>query len=190
MKRFSFIALVFLAGALLVNGCADLSETPELIPEEERRQLATQEFEDALITQTNDGETSFVLTAPFVERYDFQKQAKLSGGIEVTFYKGGQPSSHLTAERGEVLRDGNELFAEGNVVVDTDSGMVIYTPRLKWTESDGMIRSDTIVTIVTQWDSLHGTGLIASEDLQYRRILHPTGVSRRNVKKTKTESSD
>ena len=105
----------------------------------------------------------------------------MSGGIKVDFYKNGMPGSYLTAEEGEVLRDGNELRANGNVVLETDSGMVIYTPRLNWTRSDGMIHSDTSVTIVTQWDTLQGTGLIASEDLNYRRILHPTGVSRRNL---------
>lgn len=167
--------------AVAAAGCSNLGGTVDLAPDEVRGAMPTQEFNDVTITHTDKGLITFVVQAPRLERFQKPSRAVLSGGIRVRFYDEGRPGSVLTAERGEVRDNGRELLAEGHVVVDTDSGTVIKTPRLTWRREDELIRSDTVVTIITRWDTLYGTGLIASQDLRRRRILQPKGVSRRAI---------
>lgn len=169
-----------LAGLLAV-GCADLSDNTELAEQDVRYSLPTQEFQTVEMVHTDKGQDVFLLRAPHLDRYGNQDRAELYGGISIDFFKNGQPSSHLTADSGVVLKNGNELRGIGHVVVTTDTGTTILTPRMTWTRQDGLIKSDTIVTIITEYDTLHGTGLVATDDLKKRRILHPTGVSTRAV---------
>lgn len=171
-----------LAG-LLAIGCADLSDDVNLTDEKFRDALPTQEFGGVEMIRTDKGEKTFVLRADTLDQYGNQNRAELYGGIQIDFFKEGRVSSHLTADSGVVLKNGDELRGIGNVVVTTDTGTTILTPRMKWTRVDGLITSDTIVTIITEYDTLHGTGLIATDDLKKRRILDPTGVTTRSVKR-------
>jgi len=166
--------------AWFVVGCADVDDEARLAEAEVRDSMPTQEFDDVEMVQTKNGEIQFVLHAPRLERYDKMDRALFYGGIDVQFYEKGRVTSTLTADRGEVLDGGDDLLAIGNVVVVSDTGSTILTPRLRWSREEAEITSDTVVTIITDLDTLYGTGLIASEDLKYRKVLHPTGVTYRS----------
>ena len=167
-----------------------MSEQREMVSEEVRDALPTQEFQDVEIIHTKSGKIAFILHAPRVDRYDRQNRAAFYGGVEVDFYEEGEPTSHMTADRGEVLGGGSALYAVGNVIIRADNGTLILTPKLRWSRDEELIRSDTIVTIITEWDTLTGTGLIASQDLKNKRILQPTGVSLRAVQYDQQDSED
>lgn len=177
------VGTAVLAGILLI-GCADLSDDTQLAEERVRDSLPTQEFTNVEMIHTNEGVKQFLLRAPHLDQYGNQKRAELYGGITIDFFKEGRVTSHLTSDSGVVLRNGDELKGIGNVVVTTDTGTTILTPRMTWTRKDHLITSDTIVTIITEYDTLHGTGLVATDDLKKRRILQPTGVTTRTVSRT------
>lgn len=183
VRRMVLILLI----AAIMTGCAEVDTGKELAPREVRLQIPNQVFDDVTLRQTNDGSVSFVLKAPKLYRWDKRNQAVLKGGIQVDFYKDNRVASFLTADSGEVLAGGKELYARGNVVVETDSGTVIKSPRLFWMKVDGLIRSDTTVVVYTKWDTLRGKGLIATQDLKNRKILQPEGISWRSKKE---ESDD
>lgn len=188
-RRFGWLRGVLtavVAGVTLVS-CAKIDETQRLAEPEVRDALPTQEYTDVELVHRQNGQVRFVMRAPVLNQYEKLNKAMLSGGIEVEIYQDGQRSSRLTAERGEVLNEGNTMRAIGNVVVTTDTGTTILTPRLQWERASGLITSDTTVTIVTELDTLHGTGLEATEDLKQRRILEPTGVSLRSVREEEQE---
>ncbi|GBE29873.1 lipopolysaccharide-assembly, LptC-related [bacterium BMS3Bbin04] len=174
------ISIFFVIVAGLV-GCVDIESEGELAEDELRWGLPSQEFEDVILTHSKSGEILFKLTAPHFDRYDRKDKALFYGGIEILFYEDGEVTSRLTSERGEVLHDGEELIALGNVVVETDTGTTILTPRLRWEKETKLITNDTTVTIITDYDTLYGTGLIATDDLKNKRIINPTGVSYRGV---------
>jgi LPS export ABC transporter protein LptC len=161
-------------------GCVEIDSETELAEDEVRWGLPSQEFEDVTLVYSNAGEKNFQLTAPHLDRFDRKERAFFYGGIEILFYEEGEISSELTSESGEVLRDGEELIAIGNVVVTTDTGTTILTPRIRWDRETKMITNDTTVTIITEYDTLRGTGLIATDDLKMKRIINPTGVSHRS----------
>ncbi|MFH0882918.1 MAG: LPS export ABC transporter periplasmic protein LptC [bacterium] len=175
-----FLASAILAG-ILATGCADVSDDNRLAEAEVRDSMPTQEFENVEMAQTHDGDLQFILKAPRLDRYDKLDRAIFYGGIRIQFFEKGEESSVLTSDRGEVHAGGDELIALGNVVVTTDTGTTILTPRIKWSRKSGLITSDTVVTIITDYDTLYGTGLIATENLKQRRILQPTGVTHRTV---------
>jgi len=164
-----------------LGGCVEIESETELAEDEVRWGLPSQEFEDVTLVHSQAGEKHFQLTAPHLDRFDRKERALFYGGIEILFFDDGQVSSELTSESGEVLRDGEELIAIGNVIVTTDTGTTILTPRLRWNRDTKMITNDTTVTIITDYDTLHGTGLIATDDLRMKRIINPTGVSHRSA---------
>ncbi len=186
-NRLTYAAILLIV-TLIVAGCSELDQQAELAPLEIRNSVPSQEFFDVEMVHTNRGRISIKLRAPVVHNYEALNRAELKGGVEVDFYRNGVASSFLTADSGEVQGNGSELHAFGNVVVRTDSGMVIMTPAMRWTQRDHLIRSDTIVTIYTQWDTLYGEGLVASDDLRYRRLIHPYGVSHRNLSENDTSA--
>ncbi|MBD3165771.1 LPS export ABC transporter periplasmic protein LptC [bacterium] len=164
----------------LFAGCADLEEDVDLVDPEIRREMPSAEFGNVEITHTVDGEISFVVEAPLVHQHDRTNMTKLFGGIEVDFYEDGHINSHLFADSGVVLQAGRALEAYGNVRVVTDSGMVIETERMNWNKREQLIRSDTLVRVMTEYDTLYGDAMIASDNLEYKRLTNPRGVSHRN----------
>jgi LPS export ABC transporter protein LptC len=169
-----------LIAIVTLSGCVEIDSEGDLAEDEVRWGLPSQEFEDVSLTHSQAGDKLFHLTAPHLDRYDRKERAFFYGGIEIYFYEDGEVSSRLTSESGEVLRDGEELVAIGNVIVTTDTGTTILTPRLRWERDTKLITNDTTVTIITDYDTLHGTGLIATDDLKMKRIINPTGISHRN----------
>jgi LPS export ABC transporter protein LptC len=174
----------------LLSGCADLGEKTEMVGDDVRDSFPTQEFKNIEMLHTKEGELSFKMTSPFLDRYDKDDRAVVYGGVDIKFYKDGEVTSHLTADSGEVYKGGTELRAIGNVIVVSDTGTTILTPELYWNEKEGKIRSDTTVTIYTEMDTLYGTGLIATEDLKERKVLHPTGITFRSIQPEDTTLSD
>ena len=171
-----------LAG-LLLAGCADLSDDTQLAEERYRDALPTQEFKNVEMVHTTDGRKQFLLRAPFLDQYGNQKRAELYGGITIDFFKDGEVSSHLVADSGVVLKNGDELQGIGNVIVTTDT-VTILTHRMHWSRSDHLITGDTTVTTVTEYDTVYGTGFVATDDLKKRRILNPTGISTRTIQRS------
>ncbi|MDP8206740.1 MAG: LPS export ABC transporter periplasmic protein LptC [Candidatus Electryonea clarkiae] len=189
MKSHQNILLsVFICQTAFFYGCTELDEKSLLADREVRKSLASEEFDIAQIIHTAEGETTFVLTAPKIYRYDNTSRAELKGGIHVDFYKSGRITSTLTADEGEVLRDGKELIGIGNVVVETDSGMTIYTEKLTWTERDHMVRSDTTTTLITEFDTLVGSSMVSTDDLKYKRLFDPIGISHRENQSSENDN--
>jgi hypothetical protein len=96
----------------------------------------------------------------------------------------GEHSSVLTADSG-VVKGEDSLIAIGNVVVISDSGVILETERLFWDRMRGGVRSDTAVVLTTETDTLYGDGLISDEGLNNWEIFNPRGKTVRNVKKKK-----
>ncbi len=179
-----FLKVVVFSAVLavgLLTGCADLSDRVEMVGDDVRDSFPKQEFVEIEMLHTKEGELSFRMTAPFLDRYEKNDRSVVYGGVDIKFYKDDEVTSHLTADSGEVYKGGSELRAIGNVIVVSDTGTTILTPELYWNEREGKIRSDTTVTIYTEMDTLYGTGLIATEDLKERKILHPTGITFRSI---------
>lgn len=190
-KRIVLTGFAALLACCVMVGCADVDDNVRMAEDDVRHSYPTQEFSDVEMIHTSEGKDVFRLRAPVLERYDFLDKAVLYPRVEIDFFNDGSVSSTINADTGVVLNEGNELVAIGNVVVTTDTGMTVFSPELRWTRFDHMIRSDTTVILVSEeGDTLRGVGLEASDDLKFRRILQPEGVTFRTVRQDSAEEND
>ena len=93
-----------------------------------------QESWDAQIIFTDSGRVAGVLHAGHIAMYTDRKYTVLDSGITVDFYnEREQHTSVLTARRGRVNDVTNDFEAHDHVVVISDSGTVLKTEDLFWT---------------------------------------------------------
>ncbi len=142
-----------------------------------------QEGWNSRITVTSNGRTSAILQYTHMEKFSKRRETKFDGGIVVDFYNtAGQHTSKLVSERGVLYEETNDVEALGNVVVKSDSGMTVWTQRLRWENARQKIVSNEFVTIATaENDTLHGHGFISDQNLKVWSIRRPSGVSQKKI---------
>lgn len=142
-----------------------------------------QEGWNSRITVTSNGRTSAILQYSHMEKFSKRRETKFDGGIVVDFYNtAGQHTSNLIAERGVLYEENNDVEAVGKVVVKSDSGMTVWTQRLRWENARQKIVSNEFVTIATaENDTLHGHGFISDQNLKVWSIRRPSGVSQKKI---------
>jgi LPS export ABC transporter protein LptC len=145
-----------------------------------------QEGWNSRITVTSNGRTSAILQYTHMEKFSKRRETKFDGGIVVDFYNtAGQHTSNLVSERGVLYEETNDVEALGNVVVKSDSGMTVWTQRLRWENARQKIVSNEFVTIATaENDTLHGHGFISDQNLKVWSIRRPSGVSQKKINLT------
>jgi len=97
-------------------------------------------------------------------------------------------TAHLLCKRAEVDEIKNNLYAYGNVVVISDSGITLYTEQLQWIKDEEKIISDTLVKLVSELDTLTGIGFESDAGLENWVILKPAGVTKRELEEIKKEN--
>ncbi|OPX34915.1 LPS export ABC transporter periplasmic protein LptC [candidate division KSB1 bacterium 4484_188] len=98
------------------------------------------------------------------------------------FYdKDGRHNSVLTADSGLVHNETNNLEAEGNVQVVSDSGIVLQTSKLNWDNKKQKIISEVPVRFTTREDTLIGDSFISGPGLKNYEIRNARGYSRRRI---------
>ncbi|MFP4548301.1 MAG: LPS export ABC transporter periplasmic protein LptC [Fidelibacterota bacterium] len=178
--RSSFVYLLIL---LVFFGCTDFSETEE--PVEDGR-LPQHESWNSTITLSKQGKNTAIVKAGYLAKYSDNKTTYLSDTVYVDFFNdNGYATSHLQSISAEVDESRNNLVAQKNVVVISDSGVTLYTDKLEWDQKKEKILSDTLVTIITDQDTIRGIGLESDAELTNWKIFEPVGVTERKLEKKK-----
>lgn len=174
-KKFFYCSM-----ALMCLGCRSQEQQTVTPPNYEG---PDQEGWNSRITVTSNGRTTAIVQYAHMEKFSKRRETKFDGGIVVDFYNNaGQHTSNLVAERGVLYEDTNDVEALGNVVVKSDSGMTVWTQRLRWENARQKIVSNDFVTIATaENDTLHGQGFIADQNLKVWSIRRPSGVSQKKI---------
>ncbi len=107
----------------------------------------------------------------------------LIGNVEVDFYDDtGSRISILYADTARINEQTNDLNANGNVYVVSDSGYTLSTNRITWNNSYKMIVSEDSVMFTTiEGDTLYGVGFESDSDLEEWRIFKPFGIARKGI---------
>jgi len=128
----------------------------------------------------------FIIQAPRISRHDTEEKMLFKGGIIVDFFdREGLHNAILTSDEGDVYEKKNRLSARGNVVVKSDSGMILLTEELHYLQKDDRVTSDEFVTVITDNDSLTGVGFSAAPDLSDWVILNSSGATWRKLDETR-----
>jgi len=168
--------------ALLVMGCSQLPESQT--SEGGESQTPDRVIWNGRIEVTEGGKLKSVIRAGKISTFEKRKITELDSGVVVDFYnKQGIHSSTLTSQRAKVEEVTDLFMAQGDVEVVSDSGATLRSERLYWDRKERRIRSDTLVIMTTEYDSLRGFDFEAEEDLTSWRLQRPTGQTFRRVGK-------
>ena len=147
--------------------------------------IPDQESWDTEIVITKGEKRQALIETQHLRKYNKEKIVLMDEGVTGYFYDSlGQQSSKLTSERAKIMQTTNDLYASKNVVVESDSGVTLFTDSLKWINETGMVISEVPVRFITrQKDTLYGTSFKSNSNLQNWEIEQPEGVTPRELKK-------
>ena len=109
--------------------------------------------------------------------------ALLVGNVEVDFFgEGGDHISILYSDSAQINEQSNNLNANGNVYVVSDSGYTLTTNKLFWDNRYKMIiAEDSVMFTTTEGDTMYGVGFESDMDLDQWRIFRIYGVTREGL---------
>ena len=170
--------IIVVCGFFVGPGCAEKIK-PSVLGGVSGAALPTQESWNSTVTFTDSGVVKAILKAGHISQYEGSKQTSLDKGVHVDFFdEHGVHSSVLTSETGKVDETTNNLEAIGNVVVVSDSGVVVKTEKLFWDNQRQLIHSEEFVTITSPKENLQGHGFESDQNLKNYKIFRVTGTAK------------
>ena len=111
------------------------------------------------------------------------EMALLVGNVEVDFYSDeGDHISILYSDSAQIDEQNNNLHANGNVYVVSDSGYTLTTNRILWDNPYEMIvAEDSVMFTHSKGDTLYGIGFESDIDLERFKIFRPFGIIRDRI---------
>ena len=169
---------VFVALAIL-TGCEEkVKPSVAVVPQ---AALPSQESWRSTVTFSDSARIKAILWAGHIAVYSAEQFTLLSDSVHVDFYnEQEQHTSLLTARRGKVNDRTEDFDAYDNVVVISDSGTILHTDSLFWTNADRRIRTDAFVDIVSPREHIMGHGMVSDQGLKNYRIFKVTGQATTN----------
>ena len=109
--------------------------------------------------------------------------ALLVGNVEVDFFsEEGDHISILYSDSAQINEQSNNLRANGNVFVVSDSGYTLTTSKIFWDNRYKMIiAEDSVMFTTTEGDTMYGVGFESDIDLDQWRIFRIYGVTREGI---------
>ncbi|HOX86563.1 MAG TPA: LPS export ABC transporter periplasmic protein LptC [bacterium] len=175
MRAFCTAVMAIAIGAALIScsrseqdGYSDNEDTPN-------QPIPSEEGWNSTVRASRRGRVEAVVRYGHMSRFSDQKTLHFDEGIRVDFYNSqGNVSSRLSARAGEMNEQDSWVKAIGNVVVESDTGVTLFTEELFYDQSRAMITSETDVVIATaEGDTLYGEGLESDPQMIHYRIIKP-----------------
>ncbi len=167
LLAFGLIALAF-------AGCEEKIK-PSIVPVVQTV-YPSQESWRSTVTFSDSARIKAILWAGHIAVYGPEQYTLLSDSIHVDFFNDQQQhTSLLTARRGRVNDRTQDFEADDNVIVISDSGTILRTDSLFWSNNDRKIRTDAFVDIVSPTEHIMGHGMVSDQGLKNYRIFRVTG---------------
>ena len=177
MARTAVVVLAVCA-MLLSYGCEEKIK-PSVLGGVSGAAFPSQESWNTTVTFTDSGIVKAILKSGHISAFEGTKQTLLDSGVHVDFFdEHGVHSSVLTSHSGKVDENTNNLEAIGNVVVVSDSGVVVETEKLFWDNQRQLIHSDEFVKITSPKENLQGHGFESDQSLKNYKIFKVTGTAK------------
>ena len=171
--------IVWLILASLFITCGSRGESDNSDSSEE---LIENEIWNPLIILSR--EESRVVTAKAERLFQSSNElALLVGNVEVDFFsEEGDHISILYSDSAQINEQSNNLHANGNVFVVSDSGYTLTTSKILWDNRYKMIiAEDSVMFTTTEGDTMYGVGFESDIDLDQWRIFQIYGVTREGI---------
>ena len=179
--------LLLIIIALLCIGCRS-SEPVKTVTSDMETALPDQELWNSRVIFTQNERISTILQAKYLAVYESAGLTIADSSFTLDMFDSeGRHTTLITADSG-VVKGEDTLMALGNVVVVSDSGMILRTERLIWDRLRKLIVSDTDVVMTSETDTLYGKGLESDEKINNWEIFNPRGTTVRELAKEKSET--
>ncbi len=166
--------LLLFAGLLAWTGCEE--KIRPAVASGPLADLPSQESWNSTVTFTDSARVRAVLWSGHISVYSRLQYTLLEESVRVDFYnEAEQHTSRLTARRGKVNDRTRDFEAYDHVVVVSDSGTVLTTERLFWTNATRRIHTDAYVEITSPTEQIRGHGMESDQSLKNYRIFRVTG---------------
>ena len=111
------------------------------------------------------------------------EMALLVGNVKIDFYNDeGDHISILYSDSARIDERNNNLYANGNVYVVSDSGYTLTTNKILWDNRYEMIvAEDSVMFTHSKGDTLYGIGFESDIDLERFKIFRPFGIARKGI---------
>lgn len=138
------VALLFLAGAILLFGCKGKKSAKE----EDVQNMMTQQSENLRLVYSQNGNLSYRFETPLLERYELAREPYMEfrKGVKVETYNDTTHlvESTLTANYAIFLENQQLWEAKGNVVATNAQGQKLETEQLFWNQKSKRIYSNVV----------------------------------------------
>ena len=129
-------------------------------------------------------EENIIVTAKSDKLYKKSNEmALLVGNVEADFFNElGTHTSILYSDSARINEQSNNLHANGNVIVISDSGYTLTANEILWDNRYRMIiAEDSVMFTTTDGDTLYGVGFESDMDLERWKISKPFGIARDGI---------
>ena len=163
---------------ILLMGC---SESPEEVARRNTSMFNENEIENPKIIISREN-TQIVKAVSNHLMKNGNEDALLTGEVKADFYNElGEHVSILFSDSAKINQLTNNLFATGNVHVESDSGFTLYANTIMWDNQYKLIESkDSVMFTTIQGDTMYGVGFESDMDLTKWKIYKPIGVIQRD----------
>lgn len=133
------------------------------------------------ISITHSGKIRANIKADYLEQYNDKTTISLENNVQIDFYNEEEKLiTTLFADKANINERINFLQATENIIVESDSGVTLYTDTLTWDNEKEIIFTEDSVMITTESnDTLYGLGFQSDMNMERWKILKPRGVTGR-----------
>ncbi len=181
MKRV-YITTSFLIALAVFAACRH--EEPVDLETVKGPEMPDQEIWNSRVKMTHKGDLSAVIHFGHMKRYSKKSLMLFDQGIDIDFYReDGEVGSQLVSDAGEYNQETKNVRAVGNVAVESDSGMTLYTQELFYYQDSERILSQVDVMVCTEeGDTLYGRGFESDAQMTQWEIKSPyDGVAHKGI---------
>lgn len=172
---FQQISIYLIIFVLLFSSCGKEEKISSVENNVKGPQLVINKFS---VTATNAGKVEWIFYARKAVVFE-DKNLIDADEISIDFFldkNEKEISSHLVARKGNVNTKTNDMEAEGNVVLTTESGNKIFTEKVKWFSAAQKFFTEEAVRVEKKDSIVTGVGMEADPNLENVRILKDVKV--------------
>ncbi|MCF7809201.1 MAG: LPS export ABC transporter periplasmic protein LptC [Candidatus Marinimicrobia bacterium] len=159
--------------------CNPVGEDTKEVDQEFGR-VPNQESWNTTVRINSVGKETVQARAAYSAQYEDPQEVVFIGDVQLDFFDlEGNHSSTLSADTGRIDEKRHLFTANGNVYVESDSGMTLATSVLFWHENKELIYTDQRIVFTAASDTLYGIGFESDANLENWTIKEPTGVTYR-----------
>lgn len=176
----AYPVLVGMLALFFLVGCTPEPPTVRLSAISGGNEEPTILFEGFRMVSTQGKTTEWAFEARAAQIHEKINSAKAQD-IKIVYWRDKEVISTLTAKRGLIKTDTQNMTAEEDVFMTSHDGVTIRTERLDWDQENELISTDLPVRVEREGSILTGIGMEADSELKNIKILKNVKIKVKSI---------